>query len=695
MTAANVIYESEIDTHLHVHTIKLSTLYDSSTSTNDALTRMKDNYGGTSWHTDEIDLQHALLGLELGGGIAYIGTVCNPDYGFGLSSGLNGDFTSLDQRVVWDLKAFMHEIGHSFSSGHTHDTNYYSPSIDTCGTSCPSTAGHQWSTIMSYCHGCPGDTDNLMYTFGGIYDGSGPKSDIANWIDKPELIANEDSTHKNIDPHREAHAMYSHVSSRGSCVFRPAPEVPVTLATYDSTLNVPRCVDSVESCSSGVLLNGRASLGPKEQGHSPSTLQASCSDGTNGSYLTDESLEAIKVSSTNGGLLRSGDIAEIEAAVYSFDRNADSADFYYSTNPLNPMWTLIGTANPPERGAQTIKMQYTLPVGELQAVRVVFRYQGSASTSIPFQCPSSGYDDVDDLVFKVADKVTSSPTVSSTTTPSSSPSSSPVATEVTSSPTVSSTTTPSSSPSSSPVATPTTDNPTTSPTVPLTCYNARKVRLESTTGENIQIFELKVTSAGENVALQGTATQSSDWNDRFTAVKAIDGDDTTFSHTNDSNAFLEVELSEARSIDEVVIINRWCANAGDPHSCLCRLSHANLSLVDGDGSIIVTRQLGDTCGVLSISEAFVSDLGCVPTTEDTATTKSTNTNNPTNSPTESSTTAPSSGPTTNSPVTTPSSSTQPPSVPTTNSPVTTQSSSTQPPTRRVGTKAAKLAKSVV
>ena len=669
MTAANVIYESEIDTHLHVHTIKLSTLYDSSTSTNDALTRMKENYGGTSWHTDQIDLQHALLGLELGGGIAYIGTVCNPDYGFGLSSGLNGDFTSLDQRVVWDLKAFMHEIGHSFSSGHTHDTNYYSPSIDTCGISCPSTAGHQWSTIMSYCHGCPGDNDNLMYTFGGIYDGSGSKSDITNWIDKPELLANEDSTHKNIDPHREAHTMYSHVSSRGSCVFRPAPEVPVTLASYDSTLNVPRCVDSVKSCSSGVLLNGRSSLGPKEQGHSPSTLQNSCSDGANGSYLVDESLEAIKVSSTNGGLLRSGDIAEIEAEVFSYDRNADSADFYYATNPLNPIWTLIGTAKPSQKGAQSIKVQYTLPDGELQAVRVVFRYQGSPSTSLRFVCPSSGYDDVDDLVFKVADRVTPSPTESPTTAASSSPSSSPVTTTVTGTPTTSSTGSPKTTTSSSPVTTPRTGTPSNSPTDSLTCYNARKVRLESTTGENIQLFELKVTSAGVNVALQGTAIQSSDWNDCFTALKAIDGDESTFSHTNDSNAFLEVDLLQARSIDEVVIINRWCASAEDPHSCLCRLSHANLSLVDEDGSVIATRQLGDTCGVLSISEPFVSDIGCEPT-KDNDTTKSTNTNYPTSSPTKSPTTRPSSGPTTNSPV-------------------------TRRPTRRGGSKATKRVKSGV
>ena len=110
VTASNVIYESEIDTHLHVHSIKLSTLYDTSSGTHDALTTMRNAYGGNGWHHPDVDLQHALLGRELGGGIAYIGSLCNPNYGFGLSSGLTGDFTSLDQRVVWDLKAFMHEV---------------------------------------------------------------------------------------------------------------------------------------------------------------------------------------------------------------------------------------------------------------------------------------------------------------------------------------------------------------------------------------------------------------------------------------------------------------------------------------------------------------------------------------------------------------------------------------------------------
>eukprot|EP00804_Cyclotella_cryptica_P008412 CCRYP_003932-RD/>CCRYP_003932-RD protein AED:0.26 eAED:0.31 QI:423/0.87/0.88/1/0.5/0.33/9/0/936 len=475
VTAANVIYESEIDTHLHVNTIKLSTLYDSTVSTSDALGIMRSNYGGSTWHTEGVDVQHAMLGKGLGGGIAYIGVLCNSGWGFGLTAGLSGNFVSLDQRVVWDLKSFMHEIGHNFASGHSHDTNYYSPVIDTCGSSCPTSPGSKWSTIMSYCQHCPGDYGNLMYSFGGIYDGSGPKSDIANWIDKPELVANYDSAHKSVVPRREAHKMYSHVSSRGSCVVPPVPPVPVKFAVYDSILKVPKCSTAAESCSSGTLLDGRGNIGPSEQGKSPNTL-VSCIDGNSGTYHSDESIDVIKVSSMDGGLLTAGKTAEIEATVYVYNPSEDFADFYYSTNPSNPTWTLIGTANPSGNGLQSIKMRYTLPSGGLQAVRVVFRWHGNASTSNPFQCPSSGYDDIDDVVFTVSSNgdtpatpnPTFSPTKKPTNMPTPQPTPSPTNIPTSQKPTPNPTNNPTQKPTNKPTSNPTkipTENPTKKPTL--------------------------------------------------------------------------------------------------------------------------------------------------------------------------------------------------------------------------------------
>ena len=111
VTAANVVYEKEIDTHLNVAVIDLNTLYDGSTDTLDALNIMRNRYSGSVWHTAGIDLHHALLGKGLGGGIAYVGVLCRSDYGYGLTASIGGSFVSLDYRVVWDLVAFMHEIG--------------------------------------------------------------------------------------------------------------------------------------------------------------------------------------------------------------------------------------------------------------------------------------------------------------------------------------------------------------------------------------------------------------------------------------------------------------------------------------------------------------------------------------------------------------------------------------------------------
>lgn len=85
---------------------------------------MRTTYGGGTWHAPNVDLHHALLGWG-GGGIAYIGVVCRSDYGFGLTSGLKGNFVSMSQPVLWDMKAFMHEIGHNFGSKHTSEVAHY------------------------------------------------------------------------------------------------------------------------------------------------------------------------------------------------------------------------------------------------------------------------------------------------------------------------------------------------------------------------------------------------------------------------------------------------------------------------------------------------------------------------------------------------------------------------------------------
>jgi hypothetical protein len=71
---------------------------------------MRDNFAGT-WHPNvDVDLHHAMLGNGLGGGIAYLGVLCNENFGFGLTASMSGNFQSMDATVMWDMKAFMHEV---------------------------------------------------------------------------------------------------------------------------------------------------------------------------------------------------------------------------------------------------------------------------------------------------------------------------------------------------------------------------------------------------------------------------------------------------------------------------------------------------------------------------------------------------------------------------------------------------------
>ena len=117
----------------------------------------------------------------------------------------------------------MHEIGHNFGSGHTHDD--YSPLIDTCGTSCP--AGlppglplAKSTTIMSYCHLCNGGFTNLAYSFGGKYKGIGLRSDPLSY---DNAVAGTIST----NPRRVNAKMWQHVSSRGACTNVPPTGVSI------------------------------------------------------------------------------------------------------------------------------------------------------------------------------------------------------------------------------------------------------------------------------------------------------------------------------------------------------------------------------------------------------------------------------------------------------------------------------------
>ncbi|MBI5862899.1 MAG: hypothetical protein HZB38_00010 [Planctomycetes bacterium] len=107
-------------------------------------------------------LAHYLSGRPLGGGVAWVGVMCHPTYGYSLSS-LNGYFPQpivMNHGANWDLMVTAHELGHNFGAPHTHDMT---PQVDNCANGDCSVAPN--GTIMSYCHFCPNGLGDVRMEF--------------------------------------------------------------------------------------------------------------------------------------------------------------------------------------------------------------------------------------------------------------------------------------------------------------------------------------------------------------------------------------------------------------------------------------------------------------------------------------------------------------------------------------------------
>ena len=165
-------------------------------------------------------------------------------------------------------------------------------------------------------------------------------------------------------------------------------------------MGAPVCSAAALSCDTGPeLIKGTDA---NVEINAPNTLDT-CADGANGDYLSDESIESIKVSGKNGAPLQPGAVAVIEAVVYAWSGpSVDFADFFYTSDANNPVWTYLGTGSPGARGFTTFIAEYTIPNGSSQqAVRVNFRYGGSGA-SVCSGSAGNNWADTDDLAFTEA-----------------------------------------------------------------------------------------------------------------------------------------------------------------------------------------------------------------------------------------------------------------------------------------------------
>jgi hypothetical protein len=138
--------------------------------------------------------------------------------------------------------------------------------------------------------------------------------------------------------------------------------------------------------------------------------------------------------------------------------------------------------------------------------------------------------------------------------------------------------------------------------------NVRSICLESTTGKPIQMSELQAyTASGLVVATGKNATQSSTFKDsnvKCGASNAVDGNNSTFSHTKDVSSIWEVDLADDYGISHTSIQNRWCGDISDSLGCLCRLTNATLSLLDSQGVVVLSVAVGNTCDTLIVKSDF-------------------------------------------------------------------------------------------
>jgi len=94
------------------------------------------------------------------GGITWNAGAYFPHYAYGVFGSLRPLKFS-----IWDRKVVAHELAHSLGAVHTHEMN---PKLDTCGVDPPNSCkgdDRDVSTVMSYCHHCPGKYDNVKMEF--------------------------------------------------------------------------------------------------------------------------------------------------------------------------------------------------------------------------------------------------------------------------------------------------------------------------------------------------------------------------------------------------------------------------------------------------------------------------------------------------------------------------------------------------
>lgn len=181
---------------------------------------------------------------------------------------------------------------------------------------------------------------------------------------------------------------------------------------YDPVFRTPVCALAAPACWSGSLLIGRDTMNGGPEPNQPNTIGSSCADHQVGAYGTDESIDKLSISTTDGSLLRPGKSVRIGITVRSYSPSGDRLDLFHTTNTAAPAWSYLARLVPAGPGLQQMTYAFTLPAGSgpLQAIRAKFSWVGDTS---PCELPAPGkfFTDYDDLIFNTTSQFADDPVV--------------------------------------------------------------------------------------------------------------------------------------------------------------------------------------------------------------------------------------------------------------------------------------------
>ena len=165
---ASTIYEREIGTSMNVSYLRLwsgGTASDPWTATAGTSAALDEfvTYWRNNMASVNRTLAHMLSGKGLGGGVAYVGVLCDNRYGYGLSSSPGYNFTPGTTQTLWDTLVVTHEIGHNFNSPHTHSYCSIGGSTEPVDAWCPKPTAPLQRRLWAIANGLPGQRSRLRH----------------------------------------------------------------------------------------------------------------------------------------------------------------------------------------------------------------------------------------------------------------------------------------------------------------------------------------------------------------------------------------------------------------------------------------------------------------------------------------------------------------------------------------------------